>query len=236
MKHSLHILVTFVALTISDMVPAQSVIIGIGRAKDGDTLTVGDSEVRLFGIDAPEFDQTCKRDGQGWNCGAAAADALMQLVTGKEVQCLSVGTDQYGRILGRCSVGRADINQSMVGLGYAIAHRRYSRDYVPAEEVAKAGKLGVWAGSFQAPEEYRKTGGDTSMPTARTRHMTRRPPTKDWAQRAQSNCNIKGNRNRKGQWIYHLPWMPYYDQTRPEEIFCSEAEAQAAGYRRAIVR
>ena len=66
MKHSLHILVTFVALTISDMVPAQSVIIGIGRAKDGDTLTVGDSEVRLFGIDAPEFDQTCKRDGQGW--------------------------------------------------------------------------------------------------------------------------------------------------------------------------
>jgi hypothetical protein len=30
--------------------------------------------------------------------------------------------------------------------------------------------------------------------------------------------------------------MPYYDQTRPEEIFCTEAEARAAGYRRAIVR
>jgi hypothetical protein len=30
--------------------------------------------------------------------------------------------------------------------------------------------------------------------------------------------------------------MPYYAQTRPEEIFCTEAEAQAAGYRRAIVR
>jgi hypothetical protein len=30
--------------------------------------------------------------------------------------------------------------------------------------------------------------------------------------------------------------MPYYDQTRAEEMFCTEAEAQAAGYRRAIVR
>ena len=58
----------------------------------------------------------------------------------------------------------------------------------------------------------------------------------DWQARANNNCNIKGNRNRKGQWIYHVPGMPYYDQTRPEEIFCTEAEAQAAGYRRAIVK
>jgi hypothetical protein len=26
--------------------------------------------------------------------------------------------------------------------------------------------------------------------------------------------------------------MPYYEQTRAEEMFCSEAEAQAAGYRK----
>ena len=50
------------------------------------------------------------------------------------------------------------------------------------------------------------------------------------------SCSIKGNRNRKGQWIYHVPGMPYYDRTRPEEVFCTEAEARAAGYRRAIVR
>jgi hypothetical protein len=47
---------------------------------------------------------------------------------------------------------------------------------------------------------------------------------------------IKGNRNRRGQWIYHLPGMPYYNVTRAEEMFCTEADAQAAGYRRAIVR
>ena len=58
----------------------------------------------------------------------------------------------------------------------------------------------------------------------------------DWQARASGNCNIKGNHSRKGEWIYHLPGMPYYDRTRPEEIFCTEAEARAAGYRRAIVK
>lgn len=46
---------------------------------------------------------------------------------------------------------------------------------------------------------------------------------------------IYGNRNRRGQWIYHLPGMPYYDETRAEVIFCAEAEAQAAVYRRRLL-
>jgi hypothetical protein len=48
-------------------------------------------------------------------------------------------------------------------------------------------------------------------------------------------CVIKGNRGLHG-WIYHVPGMPYYAETRAEEVFCSEAAARAAGYRRAIVR
>jgi hypothetical protein len=46
-------------------------------------------------------------------------------------------------------------------------------------------------------------------------------------------CAIKGNRNRRGEWIYHLQGQEYYEDTRPEELFCTEREAQAAGYRRA---
>ena len=69
--------------------------------------------------------------------------------------------------------------------------------------------------------------------------MPQRPKTREravasssgWQARASGNCSIKGNRNRKGQWIYHVPGMPYYDRTRPEEIFCTEAEAGAAGKR-----
>ena len=46
---------------------------------------------------------------------------------------------------------------------------------------------------------------------------------------------IKGNRGSNG-WIYNLPGMPYYERTKAEEMFCTEAEAQAAGYRRARVK
>jgi hypothetical protein len=43
---------------------AQAPVSGIGQAKDGDSLMVGGTEVRLFGFDAPEFDQHCQRGGQ----------------------------------------------------------------------------------------------------------------------------------------------------------------------------
>lgn len=42
----------------------QAALVGLGRAIDGDSLTVDDHEVRLFGVDAPEHQQTCTRDGQ----------------------------------------------------------------------------------------------------------------------------------------------------------------------------
>ncbi|WP_245424922.1 sunset domain-containing protein [Shinella zoogloeoides] len=53
------------------------------------------------------------------------------------------------------------------------------------------------------------------------------------------SCNIKGNVSYNGgQRIYHVPGQHYYDATRisymdGERWFCSEAEAQAAGWRRA---
>ena len=43
--------------------------------------------------------------------GSAGADQLMRLVTGKDVRCSSMGTDQHGRTLGRCMVGTTDINR-----------------------------------------------------------------------------------------------------------------------------
>ena len=132
MKRSCVILAALFTVLSSVPIQAQTVLMGLGRAKDGDSLMVGESEVRLFGIDAPEFDQTCSRQGEQWSCGAAAADQLMELVTGKDVQCRSMGKDQYGRLLGRCTVGGTDVNQTMVELGYATAYRRYSSDYAPA--------------------------------------------------------------------------------------------------------
>lgn len=219
-------------------VAAQAPIYGTGQAKDGDSLTVGDKEVRLYGIDAPEWDQTRQREGQDWGCGSAAADRLAQLVTGKNVVCSTVGTDEHKRILGRCMVGATDVNRAIVASGHAVAFRRYSSDYVSAEDSAKANKRGLWGGTFQTPSDYRHAG-DAPVPVRPKTSAKRSAPkadSSDWQARASGNCNIKGNRNRRGEWIYHVPGMPYYDRTRLEEIFCTEAEARAAGYRRAIVR
>ena len=229
------VLMAFAVLMSASTALAQAPVFGNGRAKDGDSLSVGGKEVRLFGIDAPEFDQMCTKDGMGWGCGASAADQLALLVNGKNVVCLTVGTDKHGRLLGRCMVGATDVNRAMVASGLAVAFRRYSSDYVSAENSARASKRGIWAGTFQMPSEFRNAGDDPApqRPKTRERAVT---SSSAWQARASGNCSIKGNRNRKGQWIYHVPGMPYYEQTRPEEIFCTEAEARAAGYRRAIVR
>jgi endonuclease YncB( thermonuclease family) len=220
------------ALT-SAPVGAQITLSGTGWVKDGDSLMVGDTEVRLFGVDAPELSQTCQRGGEAWACGRAAAEELGKLIAGQQVRCQSMGSDQYQRVLGRCTASSIDINRLLVSRGYAVAFRRYSSDYVSAEESAKANKRGLWAGSFQMPSEYRHATPAGAAPRAEGAQRVRAAST---ASRASSTCNIKGNRNRKGQWIYHVPGMPYYERTRPEEVFCTEADAKAAGYRRAIVK
>ncbi|MFC3704457.1 hypothetical protein ACFOOL_06790 [Devosia honganensis] len=56
----------------------------------------------------------------------------------------------------------------------------------------------------------------------------------------QGECNIKGNVNTRGERIYHVPGQKYYNDTRisashGERWFCSEAEARAAGWRKAKV-
>src|SRR5437868_6792190 len=90
---------------------AQTFFSGVGHAKDGDSLTVGGREVRLYGIDAPEWDQTCKRDGREWACGQVAAKELAKLVTGKDVSCVAADTDQYHRTVAQCTVDGTDVNR-----------------------------------------------------------------------------------------------------------------------------
>jgi len=222
---------------------AQERIAGVAKAADGDTLTLGADRIRLFGIDAPELQQTCHRGGQSWPCGAEAKARLAALVDGREVVCSTDGVDDFGRLLARCTAGGVDLNRQMVMTGYAVAFRRYSADYVQAEDAARSARRGLWAGIFQMPSQYRHAArGGTDRGTVnpgRSRSMPperQSPSASSRAGGSDTACLIKGNRSRRGDWIYHLPGMPYYEQTRAEEMFCSEAEARAAGYRRAIVR
>ncbi|MBW8267890.1 thermonuclease family protein [Caldovatus aquaticus] len=129
---------------------------GAARVVDGDTLEVMGRRVRLYGIDAPESDQDCERDGRAYACGAAAARALADLVAGREVRCAGRGEDRYGRTIAVCRANGTDLGEAMVRSGWAVAFRRYAEDYAAAETAARREGRGLWAGRFEAPEDWRR--------------------------------------------------------------------------------
>jgi len=223
-------------ILLAAMAPATAsaeAVSGPATVVDGDTLTVDGRRVRLFGIDAPELRQPCMREGEAWACGEEAKRQLEELVGANPVACTGEQEDQYGRLIAICRSGRYELNATMVESGWAMAFRMYSADYVAHEFRAKAARQGIWRSTFDLPEYYRLAQAPEPSAQGRSAQASR-PPARQSA--TSVGCPIKGNRNRRGQWIYHLPGMPYYDATRAEEMFCTETEAQAAGYRRAIVR
>jgi endonuclease YncB( thermonuclease family) len=213
---------------------SANVIEGTVEVIDGDSLRVGGTEVRLFGVDAPEFSQTCFSNGAQVACGAMAKDALEGLIGGSRLACVAQGTDQYGRTVARCQTSGVDLGNALVASGWAIAFRRYGTDYVAAETRARAARAGIWQWDFQPPEDYRANLQAPRQPV-QARPLAR-ASTQPRRFERDGMCLIKGNHSHKGEWIYHLPGMPYYAATRAEDYFCTEAQAQAAGYRRAIVR
>jgi endonuclease YncB( thermonuclease family) len=124
---------------------------------DGDSMRRGKEEIRLNGIDAPEYRQTCREaDGKEWSCGREAAAALRGLVRRADVRCDGIETDRYGRIVADCYSGALSLGGEMVRLGWAIAYRQHSLKYVAQEEEAKRAKRGIWRGTFEDPENWRE--------------------------------------------------------------------------------
>ncbi|WP_296720705.1 thermonuclease family protein [Erythrobacter sp.] len=208
---------------------------GTAEVIDGDSLRVGGTEVRLFGVDAPEFTQTCFSNGSPVACGVMAKEALEGLIGGATLACIAQDTDTYGRTVARCSTSGVDVGDALVASGWATAFRRYGDDYVAAEARARTSRSGIWQWDFQLPEDYRASQ-QMATERPRTARTTTRASVAPRRFERSGMCLIKGNHSRRGEWIYHLPGMPYYEETRAEAFFCTEAQAQAAGYRRAIVR
>ena len=131
-------------------------ILGKAIIIDGDTIHIGKNKIRLHGIDAPEYRQTCTIDKEMWNCGIESKIALENFILTKEVNCEIIDVDQYRRFVGICFLENQNINQYMVRNGWAIAYRYYSDDYIDQEEKAKQKKLGIWQGKFEEPYLFRK--------------------------------------------------------------------------------
>lgn len=71
--------------------------------------------------------------------------------------CKQRDTDRYGRLVATCAVGTLDLGRAMVESGHAVAFRKYSNIYVPDEEGARVSRRGIWDGSFQMPDDWRRT-------------------------------------------------------------------------------
>jgi hypothetical protein len=93
-------------------------------------------------------------------------------------------------------------------------------DYVASEDAAKFKGVGIWAGRFVMPWEWRR--GKRLASTA---------------DKVLGSCLIKGNIGRAGKRIFHVPGGRWYERTtihedKGERWFCTEEEAQTAGWRK----
>ena len=85
---------------------------------DGDTITLAKTQIRLFGIDAPELAHPY---------GKIAKNALYDLCKGKSIRAVVTAEDIHGRTVARCFLpdGR-DLSAEMVKRGLAIDWAKFS--------------------------------------------------------------------------------------------------------------
>jgi len=143
-------------------------ISGIPEIIDGDTIHIKSKKIRLEGIDAPEIKQQCQKEflkisaaigfnfRKNYSCGAISRTKLISKINKSKIKCISLSRDRYKRYLATCYKAKTNLNKWMVRNGFAVAYKRYSKDYERDENYAKENKLGIWQGSFIRPEKWRK--------------------------------------------------------------------------------
>ena len=185
---------------------------------DGDTLQIGPKVINLYGIDAPELGQLCFHDGRWNRCGIAAAFELKKLISyDKPLRCETAPANKRKVI---CHAASVDLALVLLKAGYAVAESGSGNAYQEAEKSAREGNLGLWHMSFVTPWDWRHG---------------RRLPGADEAEDA--TCPIKAIILETGQKHYFVPTDEKYkkinvDPSKGERLFCSDAEARRAGWRR----
>ena len=215
--------------------------------KDGNTIQLADVIYRLDGIDAPELDQTCIDDhADPWTSGVDARDQLAKLVGGHVVRCEDRGPDPAykKRHLGICSVEgeTVSLNQALVRLGFAKNDGADKSGFADDEAKAKADRKGIWKGCFVAPQDFRLGNKDAALlggacPAGKDKEIRSvlfpefmtMPPRCTIKAKFAVRARVTGNVG-----IYHLQGCrSYAATTKPDRWFCTEDDAQAAGFRRA---
>lgn len=95
--------------------PGQVAVVG------GDTLRLAGKVIRLSGVEAPGFGDTCGNGAH--DCGGAATSALAGLVRDRRVECHLSGHDDMGRPYGACAANGMDLSSAIVASGWARAQQ-----------------------------------------------------------------------------------------------------------------
>ena len=212
MKYLFAVIFSFLAQS------ASAEFVGRVTVVDGDTLNIGDMRVRIYGINAPELDETCQHYWEEWDCGQWARDLVRVRFEGEIAGCVPIETDHYGRVVATCTVAGRDMGREIVLAGAARAYRHFTTTYALDEKAAVIGKVGIWGRA------------DASLPSVMESRVS---------QSADHDpaCRIKGNISENGR-IFHLPGDQSYHVTQidpavGEKWFCTIGDAQSAGWQRA---
>lgn len=133
---------------------SASTISGEAKVIDGDTIVIGQTHIRLFGIDAPELDQYCAQV----KCGVIAREFLVRRLRKLPVFCRKKDRDIYGRLVAVCTVQGEDIGEIMILNGHAMNYGKFGGQYQAQQDWARELKLGLWADDqqpFMSPARWR---------------------------------------------------------------------------------
>lgn len=225
----------------------------ISKNVDGDTVDItlnGKVEkVRMLCVDTPETHHP--RLGVQ-PLGPEASDYTKKiLAVGTKVQiepAIGDGRDKYGRLLAYIYINGKMFNEMLLEQGLArvayiyAPNTKYVDEFYAIQKDAQKKGIGIWSIEDYAKEDgYHtdatngaKQGTSTNKNTDSTNSSSgnnyQNNPSDD--QEANLNCKgkIKGNANSH---VYHVPGGSYYESTKDNIVwFCTEKEAEDAGYRK----
>ena len=174
----------------------------VTEVPDGDTfVTNTGAKVRILGIDAPEAGLCGSRE---------AKDFLEKLILNKKVKISSTANDSFRRLVSDVYLDGASVNNQMVASGWAAYDSSDSLDVEAMRgsgENARKNKIGIWS----------EKCSQTVSPN--------------------NKCKVKANINdASGVKLYYPPDCGIrYDKItvdlfRGDQWFCTEKEAQVAGF------
>ena len=230
----------------------------VSKVSDGNTIEVKFLEnqkevlkkIRLVGINTPE---TVKPGEPVFPYGEESSAFTKNLLSGKKVY-IEVDvqpTDKFGRMLGyvylhepktEAEIEAGMVNAILLKEGYAQLmtippNVKYQKFFQRLQRESREGNKCLWALNMYLDEA--KSSSNVFLPgkspfEPQTQDEAAAPKDQELKGTTVAGCSeptIKGNINSKGKKLYHVKGeSSYYEKTKAEMTFCTEKEAQQAGF------